>query len=77
MIDAKKKIDIKQCTACVHREACKYSDGYNEFGARISNIANKLDGEIVEEGIVRIEIECNYFKAINPYSAIRSTNEAH
>ena len=58
-------IDVKEkCTTCDHHTTCKYSGDYIEFSDRISNLSNKLDGEIIAEGVAQIEIKCKYFRPI-------------
>lgn len=57
-------IDVKEkCIDCVHYGICKHSDDYNEFYTRISNLANKLDGEIIAEDVAKIEFTCKFFKS--------------
>lgn len=57
-------INVKEkCIDCGHYDICKHSDDYNEFYTRISNLANKLDGEIIAENVANIEFTCKFFKS--------------
>ncbi len=58
-------INIKnKCTECEHHATCKYSEDYILFKGRMSDLANKLDGEIIAEGVAQIELTCKYYKPI-------------
>lgn len=58
-------INIKdKCRVCTHRDTCKYSKDYIEFGDRMSDLSNRLDGEIIAEGVAQLELTCKYFKPI-------------
>lgn len=58
-------INVKErCTECDRLDTCKYSEDYTAFGDRMHNLANKLDGEIIAEGVAQFEMKCKYFKPI-------------
>lgn len=58
-------INIKdKCRVCTHRDTCKYSDDYIKFGNGMSDLSNRLDGEIIAEGVAQLELTCKYFKQI-------------
>ena len=58
-------ISIKdKCRVCTHRDTCKYSKDYIEFGDKILNLSNKLDSETIAEGVAQIELTCKYYKPI-------------
>jgi len=58
-------INIKdKCTECDHHEVCKQTKDYIEFGNRISEYSNNLNGEIIVEGVAQLELTCKYFKPI-------------
>ena len=65
VVKEKVMINIKErCTGCDRLDTCKYSEGYTEFGDRMHNLATKLDGEIIAEGVAQFEMKCKYFKPI-------------
>lgn len=63
-------INIKnKCTECDHRDTCKYSKDYIEFGDSMSQLTNKLDRDancfdFIAEGVAQIEFICKYYKPI-------------
>lgn len=59
MSDTKEK-----CASCIYHAICKYSRDYAEFSDKIYDLSNKLNGEIIAEGVAQIEIKCKYFRSI-------------
>lgn len=59
-------INIKnKCTECGHHEICRHTGDYIEVGNRLTECSNRLDGDIIAEGVAQLELTCKYFKPIS------------
>ncbi len=61
MSEEKLVTTIKGCVDCEHREVCRHRKDYLAFLDAISEFSKRYSGDKICDGVVAVDVSCNYY----------------